>query len=145
MTNSNPYIELEPDEIELDQDDEFYWRQCHPTYLDGGVPSVQMFCESTGDNGKISGARSLKATAQLAYEERMQRGGHTAGTWGVTVAEITNAGTRAVDDSATGGTLPTGHTYVDYRHLDTKPSLRAVRSMLHQAAVARPRQWPPTE
>ncbi|WP_412539995.1 hypothetical protein R8Z50_29855 [Longispora sp. K20-0274] len=145
MTDSNKYIELEPDEIELGQDDEFYWRQCHPIFLDGGVPSVQLFCESTRDNGKISGARSLKVSAQLAYEERLQRGGQTAGTWAVTVAEITTAGTRAVDDSATDDALPTGHTYVDYRHLDTKPSLRAVRSMLHQAAVTRPRQWPPLE
>jgi hypothetical protein len=142
VNDSNRYIELQLGEIELDQDDEFYWRQCHPAYLDGGVPSIQMFCESTGDNGKISGARSLKASAQVAYEERTQLGGQTAGTWGVTVAEITAAGTRAVDDSATGDMLPTGHTYVDYRHLDTKPSMRAVRSKLHQAAIARPRQWP---
>lgn len=101
-----------------------------------------MFCESTGDNGKISGARSTKATAQLAYEERLSRGGQTAGSWGVTVSEIAVAGTRAVDDSTGDDTLPTGHTYIDYRHLDTKPSLRAVRSRLHEAALSRRRQWP---
>lgn len=142
MTATNGYAALEPHEIELDHADEFYWRQCHPSYLDGGVPSVQMFCESTGDDGKISGARSAKASAELAYEERRSRGGQTAGTWGVTVAEISTAGTRAVDDSDGDEGLPTGHTYVDYRHLDTKPSLRAVRSRLHEAAVSRPRQWP---
>lgn len=142
MTEAGVLAALEQHEIELHSADEFYWRQCHPTYLDGGVPSVQIFSESTGDNGKLSGARSAKASAQLAYEERLHRGGRTAGTWGVTVAEITTAGTRAVDDSEGGDALPTGHTYIDYRHLDTKPSLRAVRSRLHEAAVSRPRQWP---
>ncbi|SFK12407.1 hypothetical protein [Cellulomonas sp. KH9] len=142
MNEPRPYAPLEAHEIELDQDDEFYWRQCHPGYLDGGVPSVQMFCESTGDNGKISGARSTKASAQLAYEERLSRGGQTAGSWGVTVSEIAEAGTRAVDDSAGDDALPTGHTYIDYRHLEMKPSLRAVRSRLHEAALSRPRQWP---
>lgn len=142
MTEANAYLALEAHEIELDQVDEFYWRQCHPVYLDDGVPSVQMFRESTSDEGKISGARSAKASAQVAYEERLERGGQTAGTWGVTVAEITTAGTRAVDDSDGDEGLPTGHTYVDYRHLDTKPSLRAVRSRLHEAALSRPCQWP---
>lgn len=143
MTETDRYAALEPHEIELDQIDEFYWRQCHPTYLDGGVPSVQMFCESTGDNGKLSGARSEKASAQLAYEERLARGGQSAGTWGVTVSEIVTAGTRAVDDSVGDDALPTGHTYIDYRHLDDRPSLRAVRSRLHEAAISRSRQWPP--
>jgi hypothetical protein len=143
VNNGNPFVGLGQDEIELDQDDEFYWRQCHPAFLDNGVPSVQLFRESTGDHGKLSGARSLRASAELAFMERLKRGAQTAGTWGVTIAEISGAGTRAVDDSATDGTLPTGHTYVDYRHLETKPSVRAVRSMLHQAAVERPRQWPP--
>ncbi|MBB2923194.1 hypothetical protein [Cellulomonas cellasea] len=143
MTEANRYVALEPHELELDQQEEHYWRQCHPSYLDGGVPSVQIFCESTGDNGKISGARSTKASAELAYEERLAGGGQTAGTWGVTVSEIITAGTRAVDDSAGDRALPTGHTYVDYRHLDDRPSVRAVRSRLHEAAVSRPREWPP--
>ncbi|BDZ42452.1 hypothetical protein GCM10025865_17510 [Paraoerskovia sediminicola] len=143
MTETNQFVPLEPHETELDQLDEFYWRQCHPNYLDGGVPSVQMFRESTGDNGKLSGARSEKASAQLAYEERLARGGNTAGTWGVSLSEITAAGTRAVDDSVGDAALPTGHTYLDYRHLDDKPSARAVRSRLHEAATSRPREWPP--
>lgn len=143
MTETTGFAALEPHEVELDSGDEFYWRQCHPNYLDGGVPSVQVFSESTGDNGKISGARSSKASAQRAYEERLARGGQTVGSWGVTVSEIITAGTRAVDDSAGDHALPTGHTYVDYRHLDDKPSVRAVRSRLHEAAISRPRGWPP--
>ena len=145
MTETPPFVDLEAGEMALDDPEELYWRQCPPAFVENdGVPSVQMFDESTGDEGKLSGARSNKASAELAYEERLAQDKPTSGTWGVTVQEIANAGSRAVDDEALHSDAPTGHTYIDYRHLasENRPTRRAVRQSLHRAAISRGRQWP---
>lgn len=143
------YALADGEEVLVDLD-EIYFRQCPPAYVDGGVPSVRMFEESSADGGKLSGARSAKTTARDAYEYRVRTGEQvgrplTAGTWGVTVGEVEDAGSRAVDDSRVlGEGAPPGHTYLDYRHLKDldKPSRRAVRARLHQAAIVRGRIWP---
>lgn len=147
MTDSSPSFEpLIGNEEHVQASQEAYFRQCNPAFIDqDGVPSVKMFENSSQDAGKLSGARSKKVTARQAYEERRDSGGVTAGTWAVTTNQVEAFGSRVVDDSAELDDAPTGHSYIDYRHLTTKPSRRGVRSRLHQAAVAHGRQWPPDD
>lgn len=141
-----PFPPTEPHESVLTDPNELYFRQCPPSpaYIDDGVPTVQLFSESSGDNGQLSGARSSKVSAKESYEERIARGGLTAGTWAISVAEAHHAGTRAVDDSSASAEKPTGHTYLDYRHLAStnKNTRKAVRTRLHEFATSRGRQWP---
>lgn len=137
------FYPLEGNEEQIPASNELYLRQCSPAFIEhDGVPSIKMFENSSKDGGKLSGARSNKVTARDAFEERRDEGGFTAGTWGVAISEVENFGSRVVDDSDELEELPTGHSYVDYRHLRTKPSRRAVRSRLHEAAVTRGVQWP---
>lgn len=140
---SEDFYPLQGDEKQVPVSGELYLRQCSPAFIEhDGIPSIKMFENSSKDEGKLSGARSDKVSAQDAFEERRDQGGLTAGTWGVTISEVENFGSRVVDDSAELEDPPTGHSYVDYRHLSSKPSRRAVRSRLHEAAVVRGIQWP---
>lgn len=144
MTDSSLNFEpLDGEEEQVPPSKEKYFRQCNPAYVEhDGVPSIKMFENSSKDAGKLSGARSQKVTAQQAYDERINSGGLTAGTWAVTTHQVESFGSRVVDDSDELDDAPTGHSYIDYRHLTTKPSRRGVRSRLHEAAVSHGRQWP---
>ncbi|MDR1152483.1 MAG: hypothetical protein LBK72_08435 [Bifidobacteriaceae bacterium] len=138
------FLPLDESEVLVEDPLEIAFRQCPPVFLDGGVPTTQLFYESTGDKGKLSAARSSLVSAQVAYEERLAAGGKTAGTYGVSVGEVLTAGSRVVDDSAmtgpTGG--PTGHVFIDLRHLASRIERRRFAAAMRNAAMARGRLWP---
>lgn len=134
---------------ELVDGDELYLRQVHPDFWDGFEVSVFAFTTSSNDDGKLSGARSGKQTAEGAYRERLQMGGLTAGTWAVTVTEVTRESSRVVDDTRCPPPpgeegWPQGHCYLDQRMPD-KPHRRKLRANLARAATLRKRLFPSPE
>lgn len=136
---------LESDEVELLDAEERYFRQCHPTFIEDGLPSAMMFKDFPRDQGKLSGARSGKTTEDQAYyfhTRSLQF--KSAGTWGVTVEEVQGSGSRVVDDS--GSTIgpapcPPGHSYIDMRAL-SKTARKRLRNRLIIAARRRGRLYP---
>ena len=128
---------------------ERYWRQCHPSFVQDGVPTSQLFVESSGDEGKISGSRETKASAEAAFKFRTEiAGSPSAGSWAVTVKEAWEAGVRIVDDSVSANgplpPVPPGHSYLDYRQVGKSASKRISRALVIKAR-ARGRQYPPEE
>ena len=144
----------------LDQPEELYLRQVTAKHCDGNmvfasafqVPSKRKGAtespEDRADRYKLSGARSLKQTPQGAYAERQQVRA-SEGTWGVSVSEVGDAGSRLIDDTgcptAAGETLPTGHTYLDQRVVDDQDFLDQLRMTLAGAATRRRRLHPPAD
>jgi hypothetical protein len=135
---------LEESEKPLDDAAELAFRQCPPAFLQDGIPTTQLFHESTGDGGKLSAARSKKVSPKFAYEERLAAGGRTAGTYGVSVGEVLREGSRVVDDSATPGSItkPTGHVFLELRHFSTRLQRRRFANSMRNFALARGRLWP---
>jgi hypothetical protein len=149
MTEDWKLPELRPCEELVTDPNELYLRQVRPKHWDGKEVSFQAFDPSSNDDGMVSGARSTKQTAQGAYEERLAlRQGSTAGTWGVSAAEVSREKSRIVDDSLCppppGGPWPKGHSYLDQRMPD-KPHRRKLRINLARAATNRKRLYPPPE
>lgn len=149
------FLDLEDGEVQLDDEAEIVWRQCAPGCYDDTTdqPGATMFRPHQDDGNKLSGARSSRSSAKDAYEHRtkvMQR--ESRGTWGVTVKEIEQVDSRAVDDSALldpPPASPPGHTYFDLRHLAEAHKNRLVRerfrSKLLIFANNRQRQYPPLD
>ena len=141
----------------LTDSSELYFRQVTEAHCDGDMVYATAFQvpgkkrnetpEERSERYKLSGARSLKQTAQGAYEER-QLVRPSAGTWAVSVQEVRDAGTRLVDDGACpvaeGEKLPTGHTYLDQR-VEDSDFLEQVRMTLAGAASRRRRVYPPSD
>ncbi len=132
MTEAATFPALEPCEEALDDLSEWYYRQIHPTRVNQGIVDAEAFTPSQRDERKLSGARSSKQTPQGAYEEYCRDFGNdrTAGTWGVSLAQVVKAKGRLVDDSKCPPPpglqrWPTGHTYLDQRITD-----KAIRSAM---------------
>ena len=164
MTTS--FWALEAGEEVLSDPDELFYRQCPEYAFVDGEPSARIFSESSSDQGKLSGARSTKTTAELAYLHRQHNGAGeagesttpfpdkvtTVGTYALTVEQIGEVSTetglalRAVDDSQIlADSAPPGHTYLDQRHLGAKPSnpdKRRLRAELLIRAMRHGRLWP---
>lgn len=123
--------------------------------VDDDEPSVRIFSKSSGDAGKVSGARSSKTSAEPAYLHRATMGGPdtftTHGTSGLTIEQHgevvrdTGLPIRAIDDSAiTDPAGPEGHTCLDPRHRGDKPrkpDKRALRAAICQQAMKNRRLW----
>lgn len=144
-----PFVPLLGGEIELQDDDELYLRQCNPRFMQGDQPSDQLFKPSSSDGDKLSGSRSSMATAQEAYDFRNgQRQGSTVGSWSVSVEEVKGVGSRVVDDAASTeappAPIPPGHVYMDMRPFSTLSTeqRRTLRSTLLIASLKRGRQHP---
>jgi hypothetical protein len=146
MTHGWELPDLKPCEELVEDEDELYLRQVHPRFWDGLEVSAQAFDTSTRDEGQLSGARSRDQTPESAYNDRLTRGGYTAGTWAVSVQEVAGELSRVVDDircpAPVGGEWPQGHCYLDQRMPD-KPHRRKLRINLARAATQRGRLYPP--
>jgi hypothetical protein len=135
-------------EVELTDDAELYWRQCSPCDYDEDTkqPTDRMFRATDADAGKMSGARSQKASAEAAFIHRTTVVKKPSkGTWGVSVKAVKDAGARVVDDTALQPAPPPvpppGHSYVDVRHLDDLNKLERQRfrsALLIAAFLAHP-------
>ena len=138
MTQPVTFPALESCEELLTEQSEWYYRQIHPQSVNQGIVDVSAFTPSSSDDRKVSGVRSAKQDAKGAYEEyrRDFPNRKTAGTWGVTLAQVLKAKGRLVDDSecpvpAPLERWPTGHCYLDQRIDD-----RAVRNKLRLTLAA---------
>lgn len=139
MTEPVTFPALESCEELLTAPSEWYYRQIHPTFLSEGMIDPDAF---RSDDRKVSGTRSSKQTPQGAYDEcrRDYPNRKTAGTWGVTLAQVRTAKGRLVDDSGCPppehlGHWPTGHTYLDQRLAD-KGVRSQMRSNIARKAAA---------
>lgn len=147
MTDDAPeFPPLQPCEVLADNPTEWFFRQVHPTFESEGMIDVEAFTDSA--HRQLSGARSSKQTARGAYEEWVARPGRlSAGTWGVTVAQVQRAGGRIIDDSACPlpegvERWPTGHAYLDQR-LNGKQARAKLRDAIAGAAARNRRKHPP--
>lgn len=140
--------DLRPCEELVEDENELYLRQVNPKYWDGHEVSLQAFVTSNNDDGQLSGARSRDQTPEGAYNDRVARGGNTAGTWAVSVQEARTELSRVVDDircpPPANGEWPQGHCYLDQRMPD-RPHRRQLRINLARAATQRGRLYPPGE
>jgi len=141
-------------EVELKDKTEYYWRQCAPVDFDEEtqLPTDRMFRATEADAGKMSGARSSKASAEAAYLHRTAVVKKPSkGTWGVTVEDVQAVKSRVVDDTALQPAPPPipppGHSYIDVRHLSDldKKQRQNFRSRLLIAAFKLNRVHPPAE
>ena len=98
MTEAATFPALEVCEEALGDLSEWYYRQIHPTRVNEGIVDAEAFTPNSSDDRKLSGARSSKQTPRGAYEEyrRDFPNNPTAGTWGVTLAQVVNAKGRLV-------------------------------------------------
>lgn len=151
MTEGAPeFPPLEPCEKLVEDPSEWFFRQVHPGRVSEGVVDAEAFTPSTNDDRKLSGVRSLKQSAEGAYNEwRRDYPEHrTAGTWGVTLAQVLKANGRLVDDSDCPpppgqDRWPTGHIYLDQR-VD-KPTRKKMRLTLVRDATNNRRRYPAPE
>ncbi|MBL3698997.1 hypothetical protein [Leucobacter luti] len=134
-------------EVRLDDANEYYFRQCHPSFLDQGIPTTQIFGDFPSDNGRISGNRGKTTDPRSAYKFHTETlDNDSAGVWAVTVGEVEQVESRVVDDTGAPSVrppdpVPPGHSYVDMQHL-SKQERRRLRKSLRDAAVERRRVYP---
>ncbi|MGH3831392.1 MAG: hypothetical protein ACRDRS_13255 [Pseudonocardiaceae bacterium] len=106
-------------------------RQIHPKFLDRGQPSGQAFRPTMKDAGCLSTRREAMS-AKDACEAHLAEGFASAGTWGVSVSAVNEAGCRAVDDSQVAG-APDHHVYIDFRHQSGKQIERSAKAFKRNA------------
>jgi hypothetical protein len=121
---------------------ETLFRQVHPNWLVDEEPSSQAFRPTPKDDGELSVSRGSKTTPQGAYEHHtVDLGLSSAGTWGVTVAEVEEAGLAAVDDPSEEDAA---HAFIDFRGLRRGPT-EARAKILRTRARDRGVLYRPTE
>lgn len=137
---------LGDDEVGLDADsEELIWRNVHPTWIDKGKITSQVFRPTPKDSGQLSGAREEMVTAETHYHEfTTELGLDSSGVWAISVREASGAGVRCVYDAESiskPDPCPTGHTYIDYRgHSGNK--IKRIGSALRDSAEERGRRHP---
>ncbi|WP_156748674.1 hypothetical protein [Mycobacterium sp. E3198] len=148
MTEPVSFPALESCEELLTDPAEWYYRQIHPQSVNEGIVDIRAFTPSSSDDRKVSGARGSKQDARGAYEEHRRDYPHreTAGTWGVTLAQVLKAKGRLVDDSecpvpAPLTRWPTGHCYLDQR-IDDRTTRNKLRLTLAADATRNVCQYP---
>ncbi|MBN0975440.1 MULTISPECIES: hypothetical protein [unclassified Gordonia (in: high G+C Gram-positive bacteria)] len=142
---------LQPCEVLMTDPDEVFYRQVriNDVDVDNGEVRPLAFKTSSNDDGKLSGTRSSKRSAEQAFYDRktVNPGSTSIGTWGVTVGEVISAGSRCIDDSdcppPPGSTTPPGHCYIDFRGLD-KTERSDLRDDLAFFATTNRRLYPPS-
>jgi len=122
------------EEEQLAPNGERYFRQCHPSFIQNDQPSSQFLGDFPRDGGRLSGTRSTVVNATESFLDFTRvAGGKSAGTWGITIAEANDAGSRVVDDSGSPQTVPArprGHVYLDMRHFEPAERKTAVSALL---------------
>lgn len=136
-------VSLEAGESLIDDREELLYRQILEWMVPDGAILTHVFGPSTADQGKPSYSRSSVVSAQDARDWHNEPGNGSSkstGVWAVSVDEVFEAETFAIDDSAAplkdGRTRAPGHCYIDYRQM-TKADIKSVRFLLYQRAMAR--------
>ena len=135
------FPELVKGEVVLSDPSELLMRNVNPSWVDLGKPTSQAFKTTQKDSGRLSVARDSQVTPEDHYEEfTCGLGLNSVGVWAVSVAEVHAASSQAVDDQEAASRpspCPRGHSYVDYRDLDTSGAVKSRARFLLSAALAR--------
>lgn len=108
--------------------EELLYRQVHPSWVQEGVPSSQAFKPTKKDAGMLSVALGSKTSAEGAFSHHVQvLKLKSAGTWAVTVGEVTEAGldsyAQPLDDSP-------DHGFIDFRERGRREVERSAKILL---------------
>lgn len=117
---------------------ELLLRQVHPNFLDGNEITEMAFYPGSKSQ-ECSCSRETLQSAEGAYDHHTGKlNGKSVGTCAVSVQEVEDAGSRAIDDSAVQTYIPPtpGHTYIDFRGL-AKQERSFIRDELADAANTR--------
>ncbi|GAA5196750.1 hypothetical protein [Microbacterium jejuense] len=138
-----PNVTLHEGESLIDDREELLYRQILEWMVPDGAILTHVFGPSTADQGKPSYSRSSVVSAQDARDWHNEPGNgnsKSTGVWAVSVDEVFEAETFAIDDAAApleeDRARAPGHCYVDYRQM-TKVDIKSVRFLLYQRAMAR--------
>lgn len=135
--------ELDDCEALVEAADELQWRQVHPNWVDGDLVSSQAFKGTSRAPDEVSTARAAKVTAADAFHHyTTELHLASAGTWAVTIAEVTSTACRTIEDGECDDVPTPGHSYIDMREL-SKQQRKAARTELARLATIRRRQHPP--
>ncbi len=131
MTGELGAVEEEFGEESLDDPEELLYRQVHPSWVQDGVPSSQTFKPTKKDAGMLSVALGSKTSAEGAFNHHMQAlERKSAGTWAVTVGEVTEAGltshAQPLDDNP-------DHGFIDFRGRGRGEIERSAKVLLAKA------------
>jgi hypothetical protein len=134
-------LPLAEEELLLQEQAEVLRRQVHPTFFHNGEITSQAFRPTPSDGGQLS-VRRESLSAESAFKDHCETYGlESAGTWGISVGEVREAGARAIDDSAKPDT-PKAHAYIDFRSLSPS-DIKKVSRILKSRAHHRGRLYPP--
>ncbi|POH58281.1 hypothetical protein [Arthrobacter glacialis] len=152
LVNAISREDFRPGEVEIISPNEKLWRQVHENNLVMAVVSESAFLEVV-DPAAFAGTPSARYEVSTCMESAVdaeQAHKHytkthsSAGTFEVSVEQVSNAFARAVDDSTlqTGSDPIVGHAYIDLRGMH-KTLQRRARSELADAATKAKRIYPP--
>lgn len=147
MSDNAPYA-LQAGEELVGKSDLIIYRQIteHLWNEKDRKPSSSAFGPATADKLMPSFVRSDKVSAQASRDWHNENArSPSLSVWAVSVAEVDEAATAVVDDSAVdlgeGEIRAPGHCFVEYRHLESKKSeVRQVRLRLLVSAIKRGEQ-----
>lgn len=124
-----------PQTPRLTDADETLFRQVHPTQFPGGVISKEAFIPSVTDKGLLSTLREVIGAqeAHRRWVEDEER--ESVGTYGVTVAEVDEAGVLAIDDAV--ATATPDHASVDFTGLTSGGQKKKAARQLRDRATTR--------
>ena len=131
MTDEKDAVEEELGEGPLADPKELLYRQVHPSWVQDGVPSSQAFKPTKKDAGMLSVALGSKTSAEGAFNHYVQvLKLKSAGTWAVTVGEVTGAGltsqAQPLDDNP-------DHGFIDFRGRGRGEIERSAKMLLSKA------------
>jgi len=116
--------------------DELLFRHLHPSWIDNGVITSQLFKPTKKDAGCVSTERSSKISPEGAYAGHLALGFESVGVYAVSVDEVrTGVNLEPVDDPRDDEGKP-AHAFIDMRELDNK-AIRGAAGLLRDRAVTR--------
>lgn len=111
--------------------DEVLLRQAHPAQMKGLVPSSQVFIP-TADHSYTLSTRRQRFGAKRAYDDHIASDLQSAGTWGVSVSELSSQDLDAFDDSAKDG-MPECHVSIPFGHYESPSATKRTHKMQARA------------
>ena len=87
------------------------WRQVHPSWVQKGRPSSQLFKPTRKDEGKLSVSDGDQVTAEASWTSYIQAGFESAGVMSVYFSECTDLEVPVVLD----GDPTDDHAFLDFR------------------------------
>lgn len=127
----------ETTKIHLAIPEELLFRQVHPTACHGDTLASSAFTPGSNDQGMLSVHRE-RLGAEGAYTLWTSRGGRSAGTYAVSVSEISGIGLKAIDDATDSNP---DHASIDFTNA-TRGQQRQLGRKLRDLAMIRGRLYP---